>query len=89
VTAVVEGDDAASGLGESCNPTWIDPVDAMVRGEAMNQQDRLAKVAPQRLDVDERDIDAVRRKTTQLQGAPPTCWCSMDALRLNRATLRL
>ena len=60
VAAIVERDDAAPGLSQRLDPTRIDPVDAMVRGEAMNEQDRLAEVTPLRLHIDERDVDAVR-----------------------------
>ena len=60
MTAIVERDDAAPGLRQRLDPTRIDPVDAMVGGEAMNEQDRLAQVAALRRDVDERDVDAIR-----------------------------
>ena len=36
----------------------------------MNEQDRLAEVAPLRLDVDERDVDAAGRKAPELGAAP-------------------
>ena len=36
----------------------------------MDEQDRLAKVAAVRPNIDERDLDAVRRKTPELWGAP-------------------
>ena len=46
VAAVVERDDPAPGLGEGLHPARIDPVDAMVGGEAVDQEDRLAEVVP-------------------------------------------
>ena len=36
----------------------------------MNEQDRLVQVAPLRRDIDERDVDAVRRKMPELGDAP-------------------
>jgi hypothetical protein len=70
VSAVVERHDAAPCLSESRDPARIDPVDAMVRGEAVNEQDRLVQVAPLRLGVDEGDVDAIRRKMPELGDAP-------------------
>ena len=69
MTAVVERHDAAPGCSQRLNPTRVDPVDAMVGGEAVNEQDGLAKIAAERRDVDERDVDAVRRKMPEF-GAP-------------------
>jgi len=62
VAAVVERDDPAPGITERLHPARIDPVDAMVRGEAMDQEDRLAAVVALRRDVDESDVDAIGRK---------------------------
>jgi hypothetical protein len=70
MAAVVERDDAASGLSESLDPTRIHPIDAMIRGEAMNEQNWLAKVAAVRRNIDERDLDAVRRKALEHPNCP-------------------
>ena len=43
----------------------------------MDQQDRLAKVMRPRRDIDERDLDPIRRETPEL-GAPPNSPSRMD-----------
>ena len=45
VTAVVERHHAASRMGQRLDPARVHPVDAVVGGEAVDQQDRLATVA--------------------------------------------
>ena len=45
VAAIVEGDHPPAVVGQRLDPARIDPVDAMVGGEAVDQQDRLAAVA--------------------------------------------
>ena len=39
---VVEGDDPVSGARQGLHPKRVDPVDRMVRGEAVDEQDRIA-----------------------------------------------
>ena len=48
MAAIVEGDDPPAGLRQRVDPARIDPVDRSARGEAMDQQDRLAAVRPVR-----------------------------------------
>ena len=59
VAAIVEGDDPPPRPGQRLDPTRIDPIDAMVRSKAVDQQNRLAAVAPFRRDVDEGDFNAL------------------------------
>ena len=40
VAAIVEGDHPPAVMGQRFDPTRIDPVDAMVGGEAVDEQDR-------------------------------------------------
>jgi hypothetical protein len=60
MTAVVERHNAAPSLRQRFDPTRVDPVDAKVGGEAMNEQDRLAEIPACRRDIDKRDVDASR-----------------------------
>src|SRR5271166_84668 len=60
VAAIVEGDDAPPRPGQRLDPARIDPVDAMVRSKAMDQQNRLAAVGSLRRDVDEGDVNTMR-----------------------------
>ena len=62
MTAVVERDDPAPGAGQGLDPARVHPVHAKVRGEAVNEQDRLAEIVVLRRGVDEGDIDARGRK---------------------------
>ena len=68
VAAVVEGDDPPPGMGQRLDPARIDPVDAMVRGEAVDEEDRLAAVVALGGDVDIGDLDAVGRELPQHAG---------------------
>jgi hypothetical protein len=70
VTAVVERHDAAASLSEGLDPARTDPIDAMVGGEGVNEQDRLAKVVAVGRYVDERDVDPVRGKMLNFGGTP-------------------
>ena len=83
VAAIVERHDAAPGLRQRFDPTRVHPVDAMAGGEAMDQQDRLAKVMRPRRDIDERDLDPIRRETPELGGA------ANSPSRMDRCNLRL
>ena len=70
MAAVVERDNPPPCPGERLDPARIDPVDAMVGGEAVDQKDRLAEVVRLRRNVDERDVDAAGRKMLKHGGAP-------------------
>ena len=59
VAAIVEGDHPPAVVGQRLDPARIDPVDAMVGGEAVDQQDRLAAVVALRGDVDKGQPQAV------------------------------
>ena len=59
VPAIVERHDPPPGPGQGLDPARIDPVDAMVGGEAVDEQDRLAPIRPLGGHVDIGEVNAV------------------------------
>ena len=62
VASIVERDHPPPGPGQGLHPARIDPVDAMVGGEAVDQQNRLAAIRPLGRYVDIGDGDAIGRE---------------------------